>query len=405
MTQALNQVYLNQMGTQSQLLSKNPQVTFFKVVQRRVTLFAIDEVRQQTPNQTRDPTFTASRSFDLIKDAMLEVVFPTLTANAGGQQVAWTRDFANILIKKATVQVQSTDLSKQDGIWFTLYHQLTLTAEKKATYNLLIGNTASMLVPKLSVPSQKVYIPLDSFWFAQRPGMAIPLVASTFHDIIFKFELEDLSKLYVTSDNVALTSTPALVSFDLWLEGIHLDDAERNDLLSKPLEYLYKDVQQTSEDNATTKHKLKINFTHCVTELVVVQIPTANTAGRANRWTDFTNSGATLANAYNGGYLASTIGLQIYNQDRIQERDPMYFNYVQPYRYHTGKPEDGVFTYSFALSPESIQPSGWMNYSKLDNCYLEITNSASVANTVFVYGPHWQWLRFAAGLGGKGFSN
>ena len=75
-------------GAQDIYLTSNPQITFFKVVYRRHTNFAMESI-EQTFNGTVDfdkrVTATISRNGDLIKDMWLEVV---LTGGSGDTGMA-----------------------------------------------------------------------------------------------------------------------------------------------------------------------------------------------------------------------------------------------------------------------------------------------------------------------------
>jgi len=65
--------------------------------------------------------------------------------------------------------------------------------------------------------------------------------------------------------------------------------------------------------------------------------------------------------------------IQLNGNDRFPPRRGSYFNYVQPWQYHTHTPADGVNVYSFALHPEQHQPSGTCNLSRIDNTVLQLT--------------------------------
>lgn len=54
--------------------------------------------------------------------------------------------------------------------------------------------------------------------------------------------------------------------------------------------------------------------------------------------------------------------LQINGLPRFQ-RDASYFNYTQP-------SSNGIYCYSFALHPENYQPSGSVNFTRIDNAEL-----------------------------------
>lgn len=64
--------------------------------------------------------------------------------------------------------------------------------------------------------------------------------------------------------------------------------------------------------------------------------------------------------------------IQLNGHDRFSARDGNYFNYVQPYQHFTNTPADGINVYSFALNPEDHQPSGAVNFSRIDNTQLNL---------------------------------
>ena len=68
-------------GAQDVFLTGNPQITFFKVVYRRHTNFAVESI-QQTFNGAADfgrkVTATISRNGDLITNVYLQVKLPAL---------------------------------------------------------------------------------------------------------------------------------------------------------------------------------------------------------------------------------------------------------------------------------------------------------------------------------------
>ena len=117
--------------------------------------------------------------------------------------------------------------------------------------------------------------------------------------------------------------------------------------------------------------------------------------------------------------------LQLDGFDRFQLRDAGYFRLVQPWQYHTVVPEDFfVYSYSFALSPEDVQPSGSFNASRIDSVVLQVNLVPAVVNPVKtppppgtiapcpspgtlharVYGINHNVLRIADGFGGVLFT-
>ena len=95
--------------------------------------------------------------------------------------------------------------------------------------------------------------------------------------------------------------------------------------------------------------------------------------------------------------------LKLNGQERFSERTATYFNRVQPYQHHSGTPDLGINSYSFALKPEEHQPSGTCNFSRIDNANLTVDCAA--AGTLSVFAHSYNVLRVASGMGGLAYSN
>lgn len=110
--------------------------------------------------------------------------------------------------------------------------------------------------------------------------------------------------------------------------------------------------------------------------------------------------------------------IQLNGHDRFQKRDGNYFNFVQPYQHFANTPQDGINVYSFALNPEDHQPSGTVNFSRIDNTQLNIDFSApagegAIFKSVYagdltkisIYTMNYNVLRVMSGMGGLAYSN
>ena len=101
--------------------------------------------------------------------------------------------------------------------------------------------------------------------------------------------------------------------------------------------------------------------------------------------------------------------LQLDGFDRFQVRDAGYFRLVQPWQYHTVVPEESfVYSYSFALKPEEVQPCGSMNASRMDSIVLQVNINPALRNLgtlhTRVYAINHNVFRVADGFGGVLFT-
>ena len=154
-------------GAQDIYLTGNPQITFWKVVYRRHTNFAIESV-SQTFNGTADfgktPNAVISRNGDLIHRVYLQVDLPALANSAG--TVNWVRNLGHVMIDYVELQIGGQLIDKQYGDWMNIWNELCLPAEKEDGYNVMIGNTVDLTTPSASIAAATIYVPLQ-FWFNQ----------------------------------------------------------------------------------------------------------------------------------------------------------------------------------------------------------------------------------------------
>jgi hypothetical protein len=103
--------------------------------------------------------------------------------------------------------------------------------------------------------------------------------------------------------------------------------------------------------------------------------------------------------------------LTINGQDRLREQDAAYFNYLQPYEHHIRTPSDGINVYSFALNPEEQQPSGTLNFSRVDLASIvatfdsKYTAELGTDSVIVIYGFSYNVLRIMSGLAGLAYSS
>ena len=113
----------------------------------------------------------------------------------------------------------------------------------------------------------------------------------------------------------------------------------------------------------------------------------------------------------------ATFELLFESYDRQKQLQGDYLNYIIPYKSHSCIPGDGIYQYTFSLSPEEYQPSGSCNFSALRYKSMIISTSddfwnyASQYNVngnskaqLTIYGLTYNILRLANGMGAYYFS-
>ena len=452
-------------GAQDVYLTGNPQITFFKVLYRRHTNFAMESIENPfngSPNFGKKVTCTIQRNGDLIHRIYLQATLPQVslqTTDGSGATFRWLNWVGHNLIKNVELEIGGQRIDKHYGDWLHIWNELTQEPGKQAGYAKMVGNVpqlTNMLVqggeacdsdcgagePNASPehsncsPEYTLYIPLQ-FWFCRNPGLALPLIALQYHEVRINLEFNDLRNLmwdytpqasssHAVRDRIA---SQGLVAASLYVDYIYLDTDERRKFAQVSHEYLIETLQFTGAESITaSSNKIKLNFNHPCKELVwVVQRDSFVACDDAtiNVWKGqqpFNYSDWWDRSVWESGYSVTRVEgmagknpvvtalLQLNGHDRFQLREGRYFNEVQPFQHHTNIPAVGINVYSFALQPEQHQPSGSCNLSRIDNTTLLLTvsnNTVNATNTaqVRVYATNYNVLRVMSGMGGLAYSN
>ncbi len=424
-------------GAQDMYLTGNPQITFFKVVYRRHTNFAIEAIQQTfngTPAFGNSVNITISRNGDLIHRTYLQVNLPALDDYSFTD--ASTDRYVNYvglkLIQSVSVEIGGQQIDKHYADWLYIWNELSLPMGKKYGYEMMVGADGDLTSSKSSLTSETasinkdvttLYVPLE-FWFCRNVGLALPLISLQYHEVRLKIQFEEITKCIATRDGSALSSTTLNTQFPnkafdatVWVDYIFLDTDERRRFAQLSHEYLIEQLQFTGAESIANNsgNRYRLNFNHPCKELVWVAKKDTN---GTHDWYNYTATtayetdsllAASTSNLINAVYPTGANPLtrcllQLNGNDRFAERDGGYFNYVQPFQHHTNVPKNrGINVYSFALKPEEHQPSGTLNMSRIDTAVLSM--SSDVSGTVNVYAVNYNVLRIMSGMGGLAYSN
>ena len=399
-------------GAQDIYLTGNPQITFFKVVYRRHTNFAIESI-QNTFNGTagfgKRVVCQISRNGDLIHRIYLQVDLPAV---ASGSYVSYP---GLRLLQDVELEIGGQRIDKHYAHWMYIWNELSLPYEKRYGYQVMTGD---ILAYGSAVST--IYVPLE-FWFCRNVGLALPLIALQYHEVKINIDFETAAVMTA----IGTAPTGDLGNAALWVDYIFLDTDERRRYAQLSHEYLIEQLQFTGDESIVSNtNNIRLNFNHPVKELVwVVQqnsrFGTPSTTC-SNDWTNFSG----MNNAYNlyedvlelaagntgsPGFSnpVSLAQIKLNGQDRFYARAGDYFNLVQPFQHHTNVSKNvGINVYSFALKPEEHQPSGTLNMSRIDTAVLALTTTlGSTASVVKIYAVNYNVLRIMSGMGGLAYSN
>ena len=203
-------------GAQDVYLTGNPQITFFKVVYRRHTNFAMEAIQQTfsgVPAYGNTFYCQISRNGDLIHRTYLQVTLPAV-ATAGDLYVNYV---GLKLLKSVTIEIGGQQIDKHYSDWLYIWNELSLPIGKRSAWEFMVG--ADQDITKAGAT---LFIPLE-FWFCRNIGLALPLIALQYHEVKINVNFEAEAKCRAD----AATATKPSFSASLWVDYIFLDTDER----------------------------------------------------------------------------------------------------------------------------------------------------------------------------------
>jgi len=424
-------------GAQDVYLTGNPQITFFKVVYRRHTNFAIEAIAQTfngSPGYGNRVTCQISRNGDLVHRMYLSLLMPDDAS-------VYCAGYGLRVINNIEIEIGGQKIDKHYSHWLYIWNELSLPKSKRSGYNKMVGMSGgggSVISGNGGgdkyMRGRTLYIPLE-FWFCRNVGLALPLIALQYHEVKINIQFETGANC--TGDGNDLSTFPTAT---LWVDYIFLDTDERRRFAQLSHEYLIEQLQFTGSESVSTGGiKAKLTFNHPCKEIVwFIKKPMTSKADINNNWFNYTSASVPIIKSSslpyiynngtqslregsltpNGGAVPSgtvsslnntkTAKLTLNGNDRFSERPGSYFNLIQPFQHHENIPTNaGINVYSFALKPEEHQPSGTLNMSRIDTATLAIDTDITSTDNAFlnVYAVNYNVLRILSGMGGLAYSN
>lgn len=401
-------------GGLEKFLIESPSLTFWRFQHMQYTNFAVDYKQKHLDGQRQSRHVTIDREGDLLSEIYLRVDLPALAKDAH-----YIDSVGQLMIKQVDMTIGGQCVKSFTGNYLYCWDELSGGLKKLEEMTLKYGSAANL--QRAAKTKRTVYVPLP---FHASSGSALPLVALQFHNVKFNFQFEDLSTLtsagakmlsaanqnkvyignaaYDADDGVALTYDQ--IDMQLLYGQVYLSDDERSRFADLAVEMLIGQVQQHGGNSPitgaaiTSSHRL--DFNHSVSEII---------------WAVKHASGPKLDAPFGGKLDAennmdydvlTSASLKLNSNDRWDSKHPMeYFRLVQPYQHHSNIPKAKIYCFNFGLHPEEDQPSGAINFSRIDNITFQVTadNAKAPLNAaaeLYVFAVNYNVLVIKDGLGG-----
>lgn len=258
-------------GAQDIYITGNPQITFFKVIYRRHTNFAIETVEQQfVGNIGFGNTLSAkiSRNGDLMTKVYLRVILNGVDPTATNSNFAWVRRVGHAMINQIEIDIGGTKIDRQYGTWLDIWYELARAGDHEKAYARMIGDVPELTTYDTSIKeAYTLYVPLQ-FWFNRFVGLAIPLIALQYHDTIINVTFANVNQLVIYDCKFDLTLV-TMQNASLLVNYVYLDTDERRRFALVGHEYLIEQIQFNGvEPTLADQQKYILDFNHPTKELI-----------------------------------------------------------------------------------------------------------------------------------------
>jgi hypothetical protein len=356
-------------GAQDAFLIGDPQVSFFQSAYKHHTNFSqvVDtQVLQGNPTSGGMSTVRFQRNGDMMGFVYITGTF----LNSGVPTAYTTQNWSNVIDHvELYIGGQLIDRQSSEFTEFLAPDVFAQNLSKSSVGSVHSGNG-----------TQSYFYPLR-FWFCENWQSALPLVALQYHDVEIRiYWSSTLSTNALTGSDLVAPS--AIINFEVFTQYIFLDTEERKFMTDKTHTLLINQVQYMSPTNSPN---MPIVFNHPIKYLCA-------TPGTASSTSNLTSASNKLLIQINGTDIAdfkfacpNFTGVQSY--------------YYAPFSIGN---DNAFFLFSFCLDTSKFQPTGTLNFSRLDSVRI-ISQSGNITNTV--YAVNYNILKIQNGMGGLMYSN
>lgn len=213
-------IQISAKGEENLYLTKDAQITWFKVQYRRHTNFSIETIRQ---NFTHTPDFGSkvycnigTKNGDLIHKMNLVFKIPEIPSFFNIDQTrdnitkfAWVRRLGYALIKEINIEIGGKLIDRHYGQWLNIWNELF---NKKNRNDEIIGNIREIYDYSSTKKSYEIFVPLR-FWFCNYINLSLPVICLFHNNLKINLEIEDFNNVHKISPTHYIQMDNDIVNF------------------------------------------------------------------------------------------------------------------------------------------------------------------------------------------------
>ena len=336
-------------GAQDAHIVGRPEVSFFRSTYKRHTNFAQTvekQVIQGNPVKNGMSTVRFERKGDLLG----YVYITNRNSPTDRTPTEWEAEIA-----KVELLVGGQVIDTHDSVFSQRLAPLLLGQTYSKSHKAL-GNGAN---------STKIY-PLR-FSFCENAQSALPLVALQYHDVELR---------------ITWGTTLASDAYEVHAQFIYLDTDERTTLAATPQNMLITQTQKAIKSDAAIQ---ELSFNHPIKFLCSYRTSGADFVGTSGAKTKLQINGTDVGD--------SKLANPHYTSGSLYYHTP-FADFLTT--------NDSHFLYPFCLDTAKLQPTGELNFSRVDSARL-VTDAGAFKSDIYAVG--YNIMRIEQGMGGLMYSN
>ena len=339
-------VQLVAIGAQDEYIMGNPEISFFSSTFKRHSNFSQSVEKQTIRGDVKNNSMSSvqiERAGDLLGYIYLTIDDTTKALDTS----RW-----DLLIDKIELLIGGSIIDTQDSVF----------TEKIAidTFAQNVSRSANGTHP--GVHSNSYFYPLR-FFFCEGPQCALPLVALNYHNVELR---------------IHWGSQAANYNFEMYANYYYLDNEERGNIATRTHDLLITQVQKSLPSGEIVQDLI---FNHPVKYLAS---------------SDTTTNGALTSPTNKVKLNINGVDLGNYRWGKPHYIDVM--NY-----YHTNfVTSPDFFLYCFCLMTSSLQPTGTLNFSRIESAKI-MSDGAPINDPI--YAVNYNILRVQNGMAGLLYAN
>jgi hypothetical protein len=375
-------------GAQDAWLTGKPEVSFYRSSYKRYTHYANSPERQLiqgNPSAGNISTIRLEKKGDLINYMYL------IAKDSNGSLIPginWTN-----VIDKIELLIGGQIVDTQDITWMTSVE--AVTGAQNFSQRFLNNNTAG-------TPNNVTngFLPLK-FFFCKDWNVSLPLVALQYHDVEIRITWSTtLSSAALTQTglpNTGVTGNYATFQYEAWTNFVYLDQAEREYFANTPMDLL---ITQMNRIAIATTNMQELALAHPIKFL----------AFQSNNYSTAYALGATNIPAINYQFKTQINGVDIGDSRSMFQWIDVPQYYHTPFGYNHNNATANVALISYCLDTSKLQPTGTLNFSRIDTYRIVAPAGVSLStlaggNGRYFYAMNYNVLRIKDGMGGLLYSN